>query len=620
MIKKFKREKQQRLVKRQRVVLRQRVAFGMLLLFAVTFILCICVGAVSVSFKEMLAVFIGQGEKNHRSILLYIRLPRVLACALAGSGLAVSGAVIQNVFQNPLAGPNIIGVNSGAGLAVVLCSALFPFSYRFVPFAAFLGALAALGFIYFLAKKTGASKMTLLLSGVCVNSLLNAAADAVHIFSEDTLTGTYNFRLGGFQAVNGTVLLGAGVLIVIGIFAVCLLGNELEIMSLGEQVGTSVGLNIKKYRLLFLALAALLAGASVSFAGLLGFVGLMAPHIARRLVGEECRYYLPFSALFGGTFVMLCDLAARTLWAPYEIPTGILLSCLGAPFFLYLLLHQKRKSVNICAAESGMEGSVKRETAMLMCEGLSAGYETDVVLREFTWKAAAGKLTVIIGPNGSGKSTLLKALTGQLKRSGGTVFLEDKPLEDYGSREVAKRVAYLPQSRNETNLSVGKLVLHGRFPHLVYPRHYTKEDKQKVEAALRKMGIASYKDRAVSELSGGERQKVYLAMALVQEAPVLLLDEPTTYLDMAFQLDLMQRLAELVREGKTVVAVLHDLNAALQYADELLLMEGGRLAAKGTPEELLQSGKLEEVFGLRVNCLKDNEGKPHYWFAGKGQE
>ncbi len=315
----------------------------LLLLFVLTCFLSAAVGSVNISFAEMLAVAAGRGRTVHENILLRVRIPRTAACALAGAGLAVSGAVIQNVLQNPLAGPNIIGVNAGAGLAVVLCSYFFPLSYCLMPAAAFLGALAATMFIYGLAKKTGASKVTLVLAGVSVNSLLNAASDLVHTFGNDTLSSTYSFRLGGFSAVSVQVLAPAGLFIVCGILLVCLLGNELEILGLGEQVAMSVGLNTRLFRFLFLTLAAALAGASVSFAGLLGFVGLIAPHIARRIAGEECRRLLPFTALFGACFVMLCDLAARTLWAPYEIPTGILLSFVGAPFFLYLLFQQRRR-------------------------------------------------------------------------------------------------------------------------------------------------------------------------------------------------------------------------------------------------------------------------------------
>ncbi|MDO5415574.1 MAG: iron ABC transporter permease [Lachnospiraceae bacterium] len=313
----------------------------MLLAFltAAAFLLCIGAGAVAITPADMLELFMGGGKASFRNILLHVRIPRVIACGLAGAGLASAGVLIQNVLQNPLASPNIIGVNAGAGLGVVLCSALFPMSYYMVPAAAFAGALGATLFIFLLAKKTGASRMTLILAGVCANSFLNAAADVVHTLQEDTLTGTYAFRLGGFTSVTGRILLPAGVLIVLVILLVCLLSDELEVLSLGEPVAKGIGLSVGRYQFLFLVLASALAGASVSFAGLLGFVGLIAPHIARRLVGEECRYLLPFSALFGAFFVMVCDLAARTLFAPYEIPTGIILSFVGAPFFLWLLFQ-----------------------------------------------------------------------------------------------------------------------------------------------------------------------------------------------------------------------------------------------------------------------------------------
>lgn len=322
---------------------RKQITVCLLLLTVFTFFVCILVGTVNIPVADMLDVFLGRGKQGYENILWHIRIPRVAACALAGAGLSLAGAVIQNVLQNPLAGPNIIGVNAGAGLAVVLTSALFQTANKAIPFAAFTGALSATMFIYFLAKKTGASKVTLVLAGVCVNSFLNAIADVVHTFNEDTLTGTYGFRLGGFTSVSVKILLPAGVLILLAMTVVLLLGNELEILSLGEDVASSIGMHTKFYRFLFLILASMLAGASVSFAGLLGFVGLIAPHISRRIVGEECAFFLPFSALFGALFVMVCDLAARTCWAPYEIPTGIILSVVGAPFFLYLLFRQKRR-------------------------------------------------------------------------------------------------------------------------------------------------------------------------------------------------------------------------------------------------------------------------------------
>lgn len=256
---------------------------------------------------------------------------------------------------------------------------------------------------------------------------------------------------------------------------------------------------------------------------------------------------------------------------------------------------------------------------MIRCEKLSAGYGREAVIKDISWEAAEGRLTAIVGPNGSGKSTLLKSLTCQTVEEGGCVYLEGKPLKQWKSKDMAKQLAYLPQSRNDTNISVFRMVLHGRFPYLSYPRHYTKNDEEMVIRTLERMGIDELSEKPVSELSGGEKQKAYLVMALVQDAPILLLDEPTTYLDLSAQIELMEMLKQLSEDGKTVAVVLHDLNQALWYADEIVLMENGRMKQCGTPEEILCSGALEDVFHVRIHILPDECGKKYYCFSSRNE-
>lgn len=252
---------------------------------------------------------------------------------------------------------------------------------------------------------------------------------------------------------------------------------------------------------------------------------------------------------------------------------------------------------------------------MIRCVNLSAGYGRKKVLKNISWKVEEGLFTAILGPNGCGKSTLMKALMGQLEGMEGEIFLGENPIRDLNSREIAKKMAYLPQSRGTSGITVARMVLHGRFPYIHYPRHYTSEDEAKVEAALERVGIEKLKNNSVAELSGGERQKAYLAMALVQDAPILLLDEPATYLDISAQLELMEMLQTFTDEGKTVVAVLHDVNQALQYAHRLTLMDKGTIVKHGTPEEILREKKLEELFGIGVKILQDEEGKKNYCFT-----
>ena len=252
---------------------------------------------------------------------------------------------------------------------------------------------------------------------------------------------------------------------------------------------------------------------------------------------------------------------------------------------------------------------------MIKCENLSAGYGGEKIIKDISWEVAEGRLTAIVGPNGSGKSTLLKSIIGQTFVEGGGVYLEGKPLKQWKNKEMAKQIAYLPQSRNDANISVFRMVLHGRFPYLAYPRHYTKKDEEMVIRELKRMRISELQEKLISELSGGEKQRAYLAMALVQGAPILLLDEPTTYLDLSAQMELMEMLKQLVEEGKTVIVILHDLNHALQYADEIVLMENGGLKQCGTSEEILKSGVLEDVFRVHIHILQDKYGKEYYCFS-----
>ncbi len=284
---------------------------------------------------------IGNAATPAGRIFWYARLPRTAACMLAGAALAVSGAVIQGVLTNKLASPGIIGVNAGAGLAVTVCSALGLFSGWMIAGAAFGGAILAVLLVAVTAQKIGASRTTVILGGAAVNSCLNAASEAVAILVPEAGMQAADFRVGGFSAVSYTRLLPAGILIVAGLLILFTLTNELDVISLGEDTAQGLGMPVKKMRTLFLGLAALLAGAAVSFAGLLGFVGLIVPHVGRRLVSDESGLLLPFCAVFGAGFVTLCDVLARVLFAPFEIPVGILLSFIGGPFFIFLLLKRK---------------------------------------------------------------------------------------------------------------------------------------------------------------------------------------------------------------------------------------------------------------------------------------
>ncbi len=252
---------------------------------------------------------------------------------------------------------------------------------------------------------------------------------------------------------------------------------------------------------------------------------------------------------------------------------------------------------------------------MLEIKNVSAGYPGTPVLQDISLSIPGSAVTVIVGPNGCGKSTLLKALTGILPASG-SVTLDGQELLSLTGRERARKVAFLPQNRQVPEITVKNLVLHGRFPYLSYPRRYRKEDLRIAEAAMDKMGVGELAGRNLITLSGGQRQKVYIAMALAQDTPVVLLDEPNAFLDIAHQLQLMEQAKMLAGEGKTVVLVLHDLSLALEYADCLVVLSEGKCLFRGTPEETFRSGCLDMVFGVEVRRFSTPEG----WKYGYGKQ
>ena len=251
---------------------------------------------------------------------------------------------------------------------------------------------------------------------------------------------------------------------------------------------------------------------------------------------------------------------------------------------------------------------------MLELRNVSAGYGGAPVLRGLSLRLLDGGFTALIGPNGCGKSTLLRAACGLLPLQGGQVLLDGAELSALSRKERARRLAFLPQSRPAPDLTARALALHGRFPYLGYPRVYRKEDYAAAEEALRVSGAAALSARLLPELSGGERQKAYLAMALSQDAPTLLLDEPTTYLDIGAQLELMQLLRNLRERGKTVAAVLHDLGLAFRFADRVVLLQGGAVRADGPPEAVADSPALAEVFGVRARKIQDPDFGAQYLF------
>ena len=319
------------------------VVLAMALAAGIAGVLSLCLGAVRLSPGELMGA-LGNGSQGIAGrIFWFVRLPRTLAALLTGAALAVSGVVIQTVLHNPLAAPNIIGVNAGAGFAVALAAVFFPGSLGEIPWLSFLGAMGAAVLVLAISRLTGASKITLVLGGVMMSSLFNAAIDALLTFQPDALTGYADFRVGSFRDITMARVEQVLLPMVLAMLGVLLAASALEILSLGDETAASLGLRVRPVRMFLLLLAAVLAGAAVSLAGIIGFVGLIGPHFVRRLTGEKLLPLLLCSALGGAAFVTLCDTAARTVFAPYELPVGVVLSFFGVPVFLWQMLRSRRR-------------------------------------------------------------------------------------------------------------------------------------------------------------------------------------------------------------------------------------------------------------------------------------
>ncbi len=313
-----------------------------ILLLLLSAVLGVLLGSSNLSLSDMLSSLVkGNMESTEVRILLYVRLPRMLSGLICGAALAVSGAVIQGVLANRLASPSIIGVNAGAGLAVTICSAVGIMGGWRLSLFAFAGAFLTVMLVSLGAKKWGASRGTVILLGVALNAFLGAIADTVTTFVPEVSMMSNDFKIGDFSSATYAKLIPAAVIVLASVLILLTFSNELDVLTLGDENAKGLGLNTGVMCVIFLLLSALLAGAAVSVCGLLSFVGLLVPHAVRRIATSESKHLLPLCALFGAGFVSICDTIARVVFAPYELPVGIIMAFFGAPFFIFILIRRK---------------------------------------------------------------------------------------------------------------------------------------------------------------------------------------------------------------------------------------------------------------------------------------
>ena len=536
-------------------------------LLVISILTAVTIGSVDLSVKDVYSVILykvfGIGDPEvygvgaMSDIVWFIRLPRILLATAVGMGLAVAGVVMQAIVKNPIADPYILGISSGASLGATVAIFLgvgAVFGSNSIGICAFIGAFLISVLVQITANIGGrANSVRLLLAGTALGSVCSAFSNFVVYIAGDrdgiqTVTFWLMGSLAGAKWENLAVIIPC---VFIATLFFCTQSRILNMMLLGDEVSITLGTDLHRYRQVYLVVTALLIGFVVYSAGIIGFVGLIIPHVVRMFFGTDHKKMLPLSALSGSIFLIWADVASRIIIPKSEVPIGILVSMIGAPCFIYLLVG-------------------------------------------------------IIGPNGSGKSTLLKCIYRVLKPDTGVIMLDGKPLNEYKVKDSAKALAVVSQ-HNYYNFefSVQEIVMMGRAPHKKTMERDNAEDYKIVEECLEKVGMLPYRHRVFSSLSGGEQQRIILARALAQKTDCLILDEPTNHLDIKYQLQLLDIVKSL---GVTVIGALHDLNIAAAYCDRIYAMKNGRLVACGTPEEVITEDFIHMLYEVDATVKKDEYG------------
>ncbi len=307
------------------------------------------IGDLKIAPWKVVSVFFGGGTSLEQLVVTSFRLPRIIIALLAGMALAVAGGILQGMIRNPLASPDIIGITGGAGAAVVAFLTVFSnddntlmVSIKWLPVAAFTGAAVIAFLVYFLAWRKGVSPVRLVLIGIGISALTQALTTLLMILGPIYRASQANIWITG--TVNGSDWQDVWILLPWSLVFILLsffITRQLNIQELGEEIATSVGGNVQRQRFLLLLMSTALVGGAVAFAGGIGFVGLMAPHMARRMVGSSFGALLPTAAFIGGILVMVADLIGRTLFLPLEVPAGVFTAAIGAPYFIYLLFKTR---------------------------------------------------------------------------------------------------------------------------------------------------------------------------------------------------------------------------------------------------------------------------------------
>lgn len=535
-----------------------------------------------------------------RAIVWDIRMPYALMAIVVGLALGLAGAEMQTILNNPLASPFTLGVSSaaafGAALAIVLGIGIpgVPGQW-FVSANAFIFALLAALLLDGITRWTQVATSGVILFGIALVFTFNALVSMLQfVANEDTLQGLVFWTMGSIDRASWQKV---GILLAILAVVMPLSMRsawKLTALRLGEDRAVSFGINVRRLRLTTLLRISVLSAISVAFVGPIGFIGLVAPHIARLVFGEDHRFYLPASALIGALVLSLASVAAKNLIPGAVIPVGIVTSLVGVAFFPEH--HFAPSGTRMSHVVSG-----------LALTHFSAGYPRRQVIRDLTvQRLQRGKITALLGPNGSGKSTLMRAMAG-LGPSAGELSLDGENLLALPFARRAEKVVYLPQTlpagvhlRVLESIIVAQRAAGGA---------HSPENQAQVMSLLRQLGIEHLALSYLDRLSGGQKQLVGLAQSLIRQPVLLLLDEPLSALDLNYQFHVMDLVREETQRRNIItLVVVHDINIALRHADHVLMLKEGQLLGDGAPAEVITPQALAAVYGVRGRIEPCSQG------------
>ena len=562
--------------------------------FAVT----VSVGDFPIPLIDVVPAMLGFGDDGAVFVAQELRLPRALTGLFVGAAFGLSGAIFQSVARNALASPDVLGVMYGSALAAVFAIVVLEVTFLVTSVAAFLGGLVLTALIYVLAYRNGVSSYRFVLVGIGLGAVASALTSylvtqaQLYEAAEAMVWLTGSLNAAGWETVV-PLAVALALLIPAGLRA----GARSRRCSWATTPRTAWG--ARGARAAPAAAGRRRARGRRDRRGGAGRVRGAARAPDRAPARERAADAPPFGAH---------RRADRAGGGPARAAA---VRAHGDPG-RHLHRHLRRAVPPLAAGAREPRGAGRMTEPngrhpTLAAEHLRLAYEQREVVSDLSLAIPPGRVTAIVGANACGKSTLLRGLARLLKPRGGAVHLDGADIHSLSTKDVATRMAILPQSPSAPEgITVADLVGRGRYPHQTWLRQWGERDEIAVAAAMEATELVDLAGRPVDELSGGQRQRVWIAMALAQDSPIMLLDEPTTFLDLAHQVEILDLLTDLnQRDGRTIVLVLHDLNHACRYSHHLVAMRDGAIVAEGRPADVVTAELVQHVFGLRCQVVPD---------------